>query len=73
MGVRTVLAILLIVVGCLGLAYGSISFTRNEKVVDLGPIEVNKESRERIPLPPIVGGVLLLSGVGLLMMRDKRA
>lgn len=73
MAARTITAIVLIVLGIAGLTYGGFSFTRKENVVDLGPVEVTRNERETLPIPPIVGGVLLISGVGLLFMRGQRA
>ena len=60
MKVASLVGILLIVVGVIGLAYGGITYTRKEKVVDIGPIEATRETHERIPLPPILGGLILL-------------
>jgi len=59
--------IILIVLGVLGLAYGGITWTRKEKVVDLGPVEVTRTEHERLPLPPIVGGICLVAGVALVL------
>ncbi len=64
-------AILLIVLGIVGLAYGGISWTRRETVVDAGPIEITRNDRETLPLPPIVGGVLVVAGIALLVMRPR--
>ncbi len=64
-------AIVLIVLGIVGLAYGGISWTRRETVLDAGPIELSTEKRETLPLPPIVGGVCLVAGIALLVIRPK--
>jgi len=64
-----VLALALIVIGIIGLAYGGISWTRREKVVDIGPVEINADKTERLPLPPIAGAICLAVGAGLLMTR----
>jgi hypothetical protein len=40
-----ILGALLIVVGLLGVAYGGLSFTRKDKLVDVGPITVTKDKR----------------------------
>jgi len=64
-----VIALALIVIGIIGLAYGGISWTRQEKVVDIGPVEVNANKTERLPLPPIAGAICLAIGAGLLMTR----
>lgn len=68
---KSFLALALIVLGVVALAYGNISFTREKKVVDLGPIEVKQNKRENIPLSPIAGGVFLVAGVALLAIRPK--
>ena len=69
---KLVLAITLIVVGMIGLAYGGISFTHQKKDVDLGPIQISHETHDTLPLPPIVGGVCLVAGVALLILGRTR-
>jgi hypothetical protein len=66
-----IVAIVLIVLGAISLAYGGITYTKREKVLDIGPIEATAERHKTIPLPPIFGGVALAAGVGLLLL-DKR-
>lgn len=73
MAVRTIIAVVLIVLGLGGVLYGGFSFTREKKVVDLGPVEVTTHERNRLPVSPIVGGVLLVAGVVLLVVRGKAA
>ena len=62
------LGILLVVAGALILAYQGINYTREKKVIDMGPMHVTQESHEHIPLPPILGGLALVGGVVLLAM-----
>ena len=71
MKATTLVGILLIVLGIVGLAYPRISYTTREKVVDLGPIEATKESKKSIPLPPILGGLSLAGGIVLLVAAGK--
>jgi uncharacterized membrane protein HdeD (DUF308 family) len=59
------LGIALIVAGILALALPYITFTKKEKVIDIGPIEAVAEKQESIPVSPIVGGILLLAGAGI--------
>ncbi len=73
MKMASLVGILLIVVGVVGLAVGGINYTRREKVIDLGPIQATAEKRERIPLPPIAGGLALAAGVVLLIAGNRRA
>ena len=62
-----ILGIVLIVLGVFGLAYGGINWTHRDKVVDIGPIEVTQDKHERLPLPPIAGGVCVIVGATLLI------
>lgn len=65
-------AVLLIVLGIVGLAYGGLSWTRRDTIVDAGPIELTADKTERMPIPPIAGGLLLVAGVVLLAKGGKR-
>ena len=67
MKMASIVGILLIVLGVIGLAVGGINYTRREKVIDIGPIEATAEKRERIPVSPIAGGLALAAGVVLLV------
>ena len=66
------LAILLIALGIIAFAYQGISYKTQENVVDLGPIHVTSEKTHTLPLPPIVGGIALLGGVGLLVAGARK-
>ena len=66
------IGIVLVVLGALALAYQGISYTRTEKVLDMGPMHVTKETQNRIPLPPILGGIALICGVALLVAGARR-
>ena len=70
MNATKVIAILLIVAGALGLAYGGFSYTKETTGVKLGPIELKLEERQNVSVPLIVSaagialGVFLLIGIG---------
>ena len=62
-------AIVLIVAGVLGLAYGSFSYTKETHEAKLGPIELSVTEKETVNVPVwagvgaiVIGGVLLLFG-----------
>jgi hypothetical protein len=65
------IGIVLLVLGLAGLLVGGISWTDRDTVVDAGPIQVQTEERERLPIPPIAGGILLIAGVVMLMIKKK--
>jgi hypothetical protein len=64
--------IVLIALGALALAYGGLTYTKREKVLDLGPIQATAEKKETIPVPPIAGGVAIGLGVLLLVGGGRR-
>jgi hypothetical protein len=63
------IGMVLIVLGIVGLLVGGISWTDRDTVIDAGPLEVQTEERERLPIPPIAGGIMLVAGVVLLMKK----
>lgn len=66
-----ILAILLIVVGIAGLITGGFKFTTQEKVVDVGPLEVNKEKKHQVPIGSMAA-IAAIAGGGLLLLADRR-
>jgi hypothetical protein len=68
----TLVAIVLIVLGVLALAYQGITYTTREKILDLGPLKASVDKQKTIPLPPILGAVALAGGVVLLVVANKR-
>lgn len=66
-------AIVLIVFGALALGYQGFSYVTRDKVVDIGPLEVTAEKHKTVFLPPILGGVVLASGIALLMTSSRKA
>jgi hypothetical protein len=67
------LAIALIAIGIIAFAYQGISYTTQDRVVDLGPLHVTAEKSHTLPLPPIVGTVALAGGLALLFMTGQKA
>jgi hypothetical protein len=65
------LGIILIVLGLVGLAWGGITYTTREKVIDIGPIHASREETHTVPVPPIAGAMALIGGVVLLVVRRR--
>ena len=50
-------------IGLVMMIYTGFNYVTKEKVVDLGPIEINKETNHPVQWSPIVGAVLLIGGI----------
>ena len=64
--------IALILLGIVGLSYNRITYTTKEKIVDIGPIQATAEREKSIPLPPLLGGLVLVAGIGLVAVGYKK-
>jgi hypothetical protein len=67
----SIIGLLLIVGGLAMLLVGGFSYSKSEKVLDVGPLEATVQTRERVPIPPLVGGLALAAGVALLLVGKK--
>ena len=65
--------VLLIVAGLAGLTWPVISYTRSEKVVDIGPVEVTADKTRHVPVPPLVGGLAVAAGLILVVSSRRNA
>jgi uncharacterized membrane protein YidH (DUF202 family) len=66
-----VLAVILIIIGVIALAYGGFNFTTKEKVAEVGPLKLEKNKTHSVPLPPILGVLALVGGVALLVVSRR--
>ena len=64
----TVVGVVLIILGVVALAYQGVTYTTREKVVDVGLLKIMADKENRIPLPPILGGLALAGGVVLVIV-----
>lgn len=66
------LGILLIVLGGLALAYQGFNYTKQEKVLDIGPIHATAEEQKHVSIPPILGGLALVGGIVLVIAGSRK-
>jgi hypothetical protein len=66
------LGAVLIALGVIGLVWGGITWTKRDKVLDVGPVQVTKEEHKSLPIPPIAGAVCLVAGVALMFVDGRR-
>jgi hypothetical protein len=63
MKLRMIIGIVLILVGVFVLAAQGITYTKTEKIIDIGPIEATAERQKTIPIHPLAGGAALALGI----------
>ena len=66
-----IIGIILIAGGCLGLAYGGFSYTKETTGVKLGPIELKVQEKERVNVPLIFSAGAIVVGVFLLVFKTR--
>jgi len=67
-----IVGIILIIIGVIALALGGISYTKREKVIDAGPLQVSADREKTIPLPPVLGGICLVGGIVLVIVGSRQ-
>jgi len=68
-----ILAIVLIIAGILGLAYGSFSYTKETHEAKLGPIELSVKDKQTVNVPVWTGvGAIVVGGALLFFSRKKK-
>jgi hypothetical protein len=66
------LGIALVAIGLGTLAWQEITYTTHEKILEIGPITATAQKEKTIELPPVLGAVALLGGLGLLLSLVRR-
>ena len=64
--------LVLIVLGVVGLVYGGVTYTRRRDTINLGPLSATVKQRETVPISPLLSGIVLAAGVGLLVASRRR-
>jgi hypothetical protein len=71
MNTKTIVAVILVTLGILVLAYSGVTFTTPGKPVEFLGIHIATTDSHFIP--PVVGALMLVGGIVLLVMKPKRA
>jgi uncharacterized membrane protein len=72
MKTATIIGIILVVLGIVALVYQGITYTSEQTVLELGPLDVQAEERRTIPLPPILGALSLIGGIALIVAGSRK-
>ena len=67
-----ILGIILISIGLLTLAIPYVTFTKQEKILDIGPVEAVAKTKERIPISPVLGTIIFVAGAGIVIASMRK-
>lgn len=68
----SVVGLLLICAGVAGLVLGRISYTTEEKVLEVGPLVATAEEEHTIAIPDVAGFAAIAAGIALVFVGRRR-
>lgn len=68
-----ILGFALIIIGAVMLIWTGFTYTKKEKVIDAGPIEISADKEKSVNWPPYLGGVLLIGGIVIVATSKKNS
>jgi len=68
-----IVGIILVIAGAIALIYGGITYTSHKKLFKVGSVSASAKTHKTIPLPPALGGVLLVGGIVLVVVGSRSA
>jgi uncharacterized membrane protein len=67
---RTI-GIILITAGAAMLIWTGFTYTKKEKIVDAGPVQISADRQKTVNWPPYLGGILLVGGIVIVATAKK--
>ena len=67
-----ILGIVLIILGAIGLAVQGVTYTTQEKILDIGSVHVTAPTQKTLPIPAILGGVALAAGIAVVVVASRK-
>jgi uncharacterized membrane protein len=65
------IGIALLIIGVIMLIWTGFTYTKKEKVVDAGPIQISADKQHSVNWPPYAGGILVIGGIILIATAKK--
>ncbi|MEJ2905223.1 hypothetical protein [Pedobacter panaciterrae] len=66
------IALVMIILGVVMLIWTGFTYTKKEKLIDAGPIQISADREKSVNWPPYIGGVVLIAGV-VILLTSKRS
>lgn len=65
------IGITVIIIGIIMMVYTGFNYVTTEKVIDIGPLEINKEKNHPVQWSPIIGVILIAGGIVVITKGKK--
>jgi uncharacterized membrane protein len=65
------LGMILVILGVVMLIWTGFTYTKKEKIVDAGPIQISADKEKSVNWPPYIGGILLVGGIVVIVASKK--
>ena len=72
MRAMVMLGIVLFIAGLAVLVWPAFTYTTTEEIVDIGPLEVTTQDRERVELPPLLGLGAAAAGITMIVLGSRK-
>ena len=69
--ITNILGIILIIGGILALAYQGFTYTKQEKIAQIGDLKITADTEKRVYFPPVLGGLSIVAGVVLVIISRR--
>ncbi|MEN9908006.1 MAG: hypothetical protein RLZZ540_1155 [Bacteroidota bacterium] len=66
------LGIVVVIIGILMMVYTGFHYVTTQKLIEFGPIEINKEKNHSVQWTPIIGLLVIIGGVVILKVGNKK-
>ena len=63
----------MIVLGVVLFIWTGFTYTKTEKIIDAGPIQVSADREKSVNWPPYAGGIMLVAGIVLFLGAKKQS
>ena len=67
---RTI-GIVLIIAGAVMIIWTGFTYTKKEKIIDAGPIQISADRQKTVSWPSYLGGILLVGGIVIIATSKK--
>jgi len=67
------IGVALIILGIIMLVWTGFTYTKKEKIVDAGPIQISADRQKTVNWPPYIGGLLLVGGIVIVVASRKQS